>query len=241
MLSVVILAGGQSRRMGQDKALIPIDKSGSQLMIQRVYDVARQVTDQCGDQCGDRIYIISSWGDRYRSVLPVDCSFITEQPLDGDYQGPLVALAQALAQVETEWILLLACDLPNLQRDVMRSWFEIVEQIDPSVKIAIPKNQKGWWEPLCGFYRCSCFESLQQFIETGGRSFQRWLADESIQELPVPDTAMLLNCNTPEDLTQIIYYNEGTGGTDGLKGSDTSCHSPSNYLSQLHSAITMMD
>ncbi|MGK7900287.1 MAG: molybdenum cofactor guanylyltransferase, partial [Hormoscilla sp.] len=63
------------------------------------------------------------------------------------------------------------------------------------------------WEPLCGFYRRSCLPELSQFIQNGGRSFQQFLASQTIAELPLTDPEILFNCNRPEDLEELRMEN----------------------------------
>ncbi|NEQ24815.1 MAG: NTP transferase domain-containing protein, partial [Microcoleus sp. SIO2G3] len=105
---------------------------------------------------------------------------------------------------ETDWVLLLACDLPLLQVQVLQDWATELEKTAPEA-IALLPRQSQRWEPLCGFYRCQCLPLLTQFINEGGRSFQRWLAQHPVQELPVSDTQVLFNCNTPGDLERLIH------------------------------------
>lgn len=198
-ISTIVLAGGLSSRMGQDKALIPID--GIPLLL-RVCRVAQQCTDQ--------VYVVTPWIERYQSLLTIESKhppiqLIQESPSNPDAspQGPLIGFLQGLAQVQSDWVLLLACDLPNLQINTLRAWITQLPQV-PDEKIALlPRHLQGWWEPLCGFYRVACRTPLEAFVQTGGRSFQHWLADQKVQVLSA-NSHMLLNCNTPEDLQQIM-------------------------------------
>lgn len=194
-LSAMILAGGQSARMGRDKALIYV--SDRPLLVQ-VYEVA------C--QCADPVYIVTPWSERYRTILP-EALFIQEHSLPTDTapvpHGPLVGFAQGLAQVKTEWVLLLACDLPRLQVQTLQQWSRLLSDASTETIALLPRHPQGWWEALCGFYRQQCLISLNQFIEQGGRSFQRWLMGQTVQELVVPDRQMLMNCNTPADLERL--------------------------------------
>jgi molybdenum cofactor guanylyltransferase len=207
-LSAIVLAGGQSSRMGQDKALISI---GQRTLLQHVCHVAQR--------CTDVVYVVTPWIDRYQMLLndpfneavadspdvQSEISFIQEQPLSQDdiMHGPLVGFFQGLAHVETEWVLLLACDLPNLQVPVLQQWAGMLPSVnDPTIAL-LCKNSNGWWEALCGFYRRRSLEKLGPFIEQGGRSFQRWLDQECVQELPLAQPQMLFNCNTPADVEQI--------------------------------------
>ena len=193
-LSAIVLAGGLSTRMGQDKALISI--AGIPLL-QRVCQVA--------SQCADSVYVVSPWCDRYQSFLDQSVYLIQEIPVPGaaNSQTPLKGFVQGLPFVKSEWVLLLACDLPQLNIDVLQSWLGDVTSAREDAIALLPRNSKGWWEPLCGFYRASCLLSIEEFLEAGGRSFQGWLKSQTVQELVLLDEEMLFNCNTLEDLNQL--------------------------------------
>ncbi|MBD2041685.1 molybdenum cofactor guanylyltransferase [Microcoleus sp. FACHB-672] len=192
-LSAIVLAGGQSSRMGRDKALIA--PQGVPLLKQ-VYEIAVK--------CASPVYVVTPWPERYQDILPNSCRFIREVPLADETEphGPLVGLAQGLTQVETQWVLVLACDLPRLQVEVLQSWIGLLDDVKDDAIALLPRDAKGW-QPLCGFYRHSCLPALTGFINQGGRSFQRWLSQYPVQEVPVSDRQMLFNCNTPTDLEQV--------------------------------------
>lgn len=194
-LSAIVLAGGQSSRMGRDKALIALQGVP---LLRQVCEVALN--------CASDVYVVSPWPDRYQGILPDVCHVIWEIPLPGETKphGPLIGFALGLAQIQTDWVLLLACDLPQLQVKVLQGWATELEKTPKDAIALLPRHPKGW-EPLCGFYRRQCLPVLTQFINEGGRSFQRWLAQHSVQELPVSDTPLLFNCNTPADLDQIDF------------------------------------
>jgi len=189
-LSAIILAGGQSSRMGQDKALIALQGVP---LLQQVCEVALK--------CTSKVYVVTPWLERYQDILPNACFVIREVPLPGETQrhGPLVGFAQGLAQIETDWVLLLACDLPQLQVEVLQLWTQELENIPKDAIAYLSKQPKGW-EPLCGFYRRQCLPKLTQYINAGGRSFQQWLSQHTVQELQVADPQIFFNCNTPADL-----------------------------------------
>lgn len=189
-LSAIILAGGQSSRMGQDKALITIQGVP---LLQQVCEVALK--------CTKKVYVVTPWLERYQDILPDACLMVREVPLPGETKrhGPLVGFAQGLAAVETEWVLLLACDLPQLQVEVLQLWAAELENVPKDAIAYLSKQSKGW-EPLCGFYRQECLPKLTEYINAGGRSFQGWLAQHTVQELPVADPKIFFNCNTPNDL-----------------------------------------
>lgn len=188
--AVIILAGGQSSRMGKDKALITVQGVP---LLQQVCEVAMK--------CTPAVYVVTPWAERYQHILPNSCRIIREVLPPGETQshGPLVGFAQGLAHVETDWVLLLACDLPQLQVEILQSWATQLQTVPPNAIAFLSRQSKGW-EPLCGFYRRQCLPLLTQFINTGGRSFQHWLSQHSVQELPITDEQIFFNCNTPADL-----------------------------------------
>ena len=193
-LSAIVLAGGLSSRMGQDKALIEVDQVP---LLDKICQIALQ--------CADSVYVITPWVERYRAVVDRQVQFIQELPLSNqpnEPNGSLVGFVQGLANVQTDWVLLLACDLPGLREEVLQDWAAKLSNVEGAIAF-LPKNPEGYWEPLCGFYRQDCLPSLEAYVANGGRSFQGWIAQQSVQavqELAVSDRQMLLNCNTPEDL-----------------------------------------
>ncbi|MEH2282563.1 MAG: molybdenum cofactor guanylyltransferase [Nostoc sp.] len=189
-LTAIVLAGGKSSRMGQDKALIPIEGVP---LLQRVCGIAKG--------CVDVVYIVTPWPERYQDLLLPGCELIREVALSGESlaHGPLVGFAQGLAEVKTDWVLLLACDLPRLRVEVLQDWATRLASVADNAIAALAEHPKGW-EPLCGFYRRRCLPQLLEFINQGGRSFQQWLRQYPVEVLPLAEPEMLFNCNTPEDL-----------------------------------------
>ncbi|MDJ0617666.1 MAG: molybdenum cofactor guanylyltransferase [Calothrix sp. MO_192.B10] len=188
-ISALILAGGKSSRMGRDKALVYYQ---GKPMLQRVYDVAQE--------CTQEVYVLTPWCDRYQHILPLDCNYLTEsQPGN----GPLYALCQGLKQISTQWILLLACDLPLLKTKIIQEWINTLDKVPEEIFAVVPHNSLNW-EPMCGFYRHDALPELQSFLQTGGRSFQEWLSNIKVQALSVtPEMKLMLhNCNTPGDLNK---------------------------------------
>jgi molybdopterin-guanine dinucleotide biosynthesis protein A len=206
LISAIVLAGGKSSRMGKDKALILIQGVP---LLQLICDIA--------DTLCNAVYVVTPTPENYQHLSLKYCQFVREVPLLQETisnssstkitlplpHGPLVGFAQGLAIVQTDWVLLLACDLPKLQVEVLQDWARELENIPQDAIAALPRHAKGW-EPLCGFYRHSCLPLLNDFIAQGGRSFQAWLAQHPVRVLPLSTTEMLFNCNTPDDLAFVI-------------------------------------
>lgn len=194
LVSAIILAGGGSTRMGRDKALLEFEGVP---LLRRTYEVAKQ-------SC-DRVYVVTPWIERYQPLLPADSRWIREArlPQEGFPHGPLIGFAQGLVQLQTEetpadWVLLLACDLPNLNSTLLQQGVSQLPLTNQAIAL-LPKHPKGW-EPLCGFYHRRCLPLALEFIAAGGRSFQGWLRGVPVAEWAIAQPEVLFNCNTPDDV-----------------------------------------
>ena len=193
-VNVLILAGGQSRRMGQDKALI--QWRGISLL-ERCIRVALAVGDRCD--------IVTPWPDRYRSTLPAELTdkfHWCPDPVPGS--GPPRAIAQLLTLPPSshfQWTLVLACDMPNLRGPTLLTWRSHLSTL-PSTTLGYVPHPSNQWEPLCGFYRPIAGLSLQTYLDQGGRSLQSWLSTANITPIPTTpeDLPLFHNCNTPADV-----------------------------------------
>lgn len=192
-LSAIILAGGHSTRMGEDKALLKVE---GKPLLQSICDCAQAVTSE--------VYIVTPWVERYQKVIPAACHLIPEMSLPNETPpyGPLVGLYQGLQQVKTEWVLALACDLPKLNVAELEFWCEQLPRVSQETVALVAKSREGW-EPLCGFYHRDCVELFSAYLASGKRSFQGFLSQHPVEELNVRDRASLFNCNTPDDFAQL--------------------------------------
>ncbi|GAB4310115.1 MAG: molybdenum cofactor guanylyltransferase [Geminocystis sp.] len=187
-IETLILAGGKSSRMGQDKALLQINNKP---ILLNTYSIAKEMSN--------RVSIITYNVEKYKKILPSDVIFIADsQP----FQGALMAFAQGLKYMNSEWVFLLACDLPYLSLKEVKLWVSQLSQIPSEVMAFLPQNEKGW-DCLCGFYRSSCYSSLNNYLQTNNRSFQRWLNEEKVRPIQIENQQVLFNCNTVQDYQSI--------------------------------------
>ncbi len=201
VLAALVLAGGRSSRMGQDKCLL---RWRGQTLLHGVVNVAIAVADS--------VYVLTPWPERYQHLIPGSVQWLRE-PSTG--LGPLAALANGLAEIEADWVLLLACDLPWLRVEVLRGWRSHLPQIDPQMLAYVPQGHH--WEPLCGFYRPQALAALLDYMHKGGSSFQGWLNSHPAQPIRLSplEAQMLHNCNTPAEwLACQQTLGESTAGTD---------------------------
>jgi len=193
----IILSGGKSLRMGRDKALLEI--KGETLLFK---------TCRTALEVADSVYIVARSQEQYQEAIAHDLSQFSVV-LNHQFDGALVGFWQGMQAIASpaDWILLLACDLPNLQGDILQGWASQLANLPKSAIAYLPRyldeNSQKQWEPLCGFYRWQCQDSLREFIDNGGRSFQKWLSNQEVIEIVDAPLAMLFNCNTPDDFHSI--------------------------------------
>ncbi len=197
-ITAIILAGGRSSRMGQDKALISV---GDVPLLRQICDLAL-----C---CATQVYVVTPWPERYHSIVPGQCLLLNEYP---PFRGPLASFYEVLSRVQTQWILLLACDLPFLTPTEVHEWATLLSTLTPETIALVPRID-DLWHPLSAFYRSSCRSSLEDYILAGGTSFQNWLDRSPVQVLNVTNPLVLFNYNSPEDL-EIIINTPDNGADD---------------------------
>jgi molybdenum cofactor guanylyltransferase len=150
-----ILAGGAGKRMGGPKAEIVVGGK-------RLIDIAAETL---GSVCGERIKIVGN-------VRIADPPF----PMIGDmpdpegsvFPGPLFGLMAALEDARSEWIAVLACDMPFVTPELL----ELIADTDMTrADCVIPIQPDGRQQPLCALYRRdSSLAGATEAIRKGGRS-----------------------------------------------------------------------
>ncbi|MEM9150200.1 MAG: NTP transferase domain-containing protein, partial [Cyanobacteria bacterium P01_F01_bin.3] len=126
LLSVLILAGGKSVRMGQDKATLSLNN---------VPLLTR--TCRIGQDIAKDISVLSSTPAAYAKLLPAGVKNMRDAQSG---RGPLWALHQGLDQCQTQWLLLLACDLPYLDRDRICQWRSHLTALPSECLAYVPRS-----------------------------------------------------------------------------------------------------
>ena len=179
----LVLAGGESRRMGRDKALLVRD-GHSQLahiaallesITEQVYVSSRQ--EQQDDPERSRFENIV---DRYEGI------------------GPIAGILSAMdTHPNADW-LVVACDLPNIDEPTLSFLIENAKQKQPFT--AFKSNYDGLPEPLCALYRCGSDAIIRRFVEDGIVCPRKILMRSDTLLLEQPNPVALDNINTPDDL-----------------------------------------
>ncbi|MGH7953083.1 MAG: molybdenum cofactor guanylyltransferase [Limisphaerales bacterium] len=184
-LTAVLFAGGESRRMGADKAELVWDgkpfwsrqlRTLGELNLQKIFISARTRPSWC----------------------PSQVEAVLDEPPS---RGPLSGLVAALERIQTSHLLALAIDLPQMTPAHLKKLWSLAQ---PGVGV-IPQNGK-FFEPLCAVYSVETIGIAAK--ERAGsnvslQSLARILAkrnDVRIYPLNKGEQTLYANVNTPADL-----------------------------------------
>ncbi len=172
-LSCVILVGGESRRIGSDKA--QVEFKGKKLF-RHVFEKISPLFDDIMISAHDRSYPTDTLGDIEAARLISDCK------TDKDVRGPALGLAAALEQARNKWVFMTACDQPLIRPELIKCLAGLRDGFDCIVPIADGKVQS-----LFACFKKSCLPALRERIENAetkkGRSLYGFLKEN--QEIKV--------------------------------------------------------
>jgi molybdopterin-guanine dinucleotide biosynthesis protein A len=186
-VSVFVLAGGQSSRMGADKAFVELD---GQSLLMRALNLAASVAP--------KVWILGSEA-KFRAFGEV-----VEDEFPN--HGPLGGIHAALRNSPSKLSLILAVDMPFVERRCLR---HLVREAEEHNAVVTVPRVGGKWQPLCAIYR-TCFADLAHDALQAGRNkidalFSRTtlhVLEESELEREGFSADMFRNVNTPEDLRE---------------------------------------
>lgn len=165
MITLVIQAGGESRRMGRNKALVPFL---GRPLIQRILDRLAPLADE--------VLITSNQKDGFETI---------QVPLVADVypgQGALGGLYTAVWAASHPIVIVAACDLPFANPDLFRHQVDLL--IKNNLDVVIP----GTWEnrePLHTVYRReTCLPAIKKALVQGEKRLISWFPTVKVQFIP---------------------------------------------------------
>jgi molybdopterin-guanine dinucleotide biosynthesis protein A len=191
----IILAGGENRRMGRDKAFLSI---AGRPMIEHVLAAFRAVVG--------RIFIVTNAPGRYGgyAVTAVTDAFDTRGPLTGIYSG--------MAASDDEYHFVAACDMPFLEPGLMRFMAGLADGPDAVVPLV-----GGQYEPLLAIYHHRLLPLMEDRIRRGVQRVQalydgldlRPVTEEEIRRFD-PGKRSFINLNTPAQYKEVSCSDSDT-------------------------------
>jgi len=190
MLTICVQAGGESRRMGRDKALMPFLERP---LIQRVIDRLSPIADE--------VIVTTNNPDSYRFLgIPL---FSDLKPGHGALGGLHTALSSATHPV----VAVVACDMPFTSAALLESGSRLL--IREGVDVVIPDSGNGL-EPLHAVYRReTCLPVIEAALDAEQWRLIAWFPKVKVHilqpnEVQAYDTSGLTfwNLNTPEEFAE---------------------------------------
>ena len=190
MLSVVIQAGGQSRRMGQDKALLTFM---GEPLIRRVLDRLRLLADE--------ILVTTNQPDDYRFLgVPLFADRLPDR-------GALGGLYTALDAASHPLVAVVACDMPFVNTTLLTAERAILQTTASDA--VIPDTGRGL-EPFHAVYRrATCLPAVRTALDQNHWRVDAWFSQVKLYILSPemtrqydPDLHSFFNLNTPQDVEQ---------------------------------------
>ena len=173
-----VLTGGKSSRMGRDKAMLPWQ--GTRLALH----IGREVEQAVGN-----VTLVGVIGAKelWPQAIPDAIAEI----------GPLGGLITALRHTTADWNLIVACDLPHVDRELIRKIRAAAGVDADCVACRTESRTEKGWEPLCAAYHRSVLPIAEEFAASGRYKMQEFLAALRATAVAA-DPFVLHNVNTPE-------------------------------------------
>ena len=211
-LGAAVLAGGQSRRMGTDKALLPL-VAGGQPMLGVVLERLSAVADD--------MIVVADEQARYTGFG------VRVVPDLSRHVGALGGIQSAIAWSVHEHCLVVACDMPFLSLPLLRRMAEEPRDYDVLVPL-IPGESRQRddglvFQTLHAIYSKRCLPFIEKRIAEGRKQVVGFFDDVRVRTLDVtevtrwdPDLWSFFNANTPEAMLVAARVRERTERDAGM-------------------------
>jgi molybdopterin-guanine dinucleotide biosynthesis protein A len=189
-LSVVVLAGGHSERLGRDKSLLEL--GGEPLLARTVQRLGA---------LGDDLVVVTNNAARYESLSLAARLVPDEEP----GMGSLMGVYSGLQAARHPYTLVVACDMPFLSLPLLCYMVSLA----PSHDVVIPRLG-SLLEPLHAIYGKACVPFMKELLDRGERKITAFLhrvrvrfVDEAELDRFDPDRRSFVNVNTAEDWVRV--------------------------------------
>lgn len=206
----IILCGGQSTRMGRDKASLPF---GAETLLQRVIRLLSEVVPP------ERMVVVAA----EHQVLPALPAGITatrdRRPERGPLEGMLAGLSACAPSTDAVYVT--SCDVPRLVPEFVRTMFALLDDYDS----VVPRD-RAFLHPLAAVYRAAVRTIVEQLLATDQLRMSRLcdhvrtrIVDVESLRTSDPDLASLHNLNTHADYLAALNLASLTETNEDVSGS----------------------
>lgn len=185
-VTAVILAGGKSSRMnGEDKTVLEI---GGRPIIMRVMDVVLPMFKE--------VLVAGGVPGRFKDL---DGVRVVSDSVEGI--GPLAGIRAGLQNARTEWVFVVAGDMPLIDRGQVAA---VIDGVGPDVNAVVPRLDDRF-EPLHAAYRRDLVPLIDRFIARNERKMSRLLDEMHVRWVRIDPGHLKYfeNINRPEDVSAV--------------------------------------
>ena len=187
----IILSGGKSSRMGENKSLLKI---GNKTIIERIVELMKDIFSEN--------IIITNTPDEYKFL---------QLPLYEDiykWKGPLAGIHSGLTYSKTERNFVISCDTPLMIKEMIQYIVNFQTR-----KPIVFCRAAGYHQPLVGVYKKQIIIEIEKFLsdndETTDKSFHHFLKKVNAEIIDPQDLLfykdeLFFNVNSPDDYTMIL-------------------------------------
>jgi molybdopterin-guanine dinucleotide biosynthesis protein A len=194
-VSGVILAGGVSRRLEKNKAL---ERIGGKALIERVIDSLVPLTTEV-------LAVVAQPEQAAALRLPPSLRVVSDRYPGGGSLGGIFTGLEASAEA---WSLVVACDMPFLNRELLRHLMAQSSNVD-----AVIPCLGGQPEPLHALYSKACLALMERMLRAGDLKIAplfdavrvRYVDEGAIDRID-PRHLSFFNINTQADLEEALGY-----------------------------------
>lgn len=187
-LAGVVLAGGESRRMGRDKATLP-GPGGNATMVEYVVGI---VAERC-----DPVFAVAAPGQ----PLPQLLARVIRDEIQG--LGPLPATGRGLraaAEAGAQYAFVCAVDMPLLTVELIDELIRLATKTD--AEVVLPWDGRSHY--LAAVYRTNLADRIDALVFAGARKMSALIDASDAQQIVLPDSRPLTNVNTDSQFRALV-------------------------------------
>ena len=182
-VTLLILAGGRSKRFGSDKSDFKINnKTFIDIILKRTKNTFSEILISCNKS--------QSHLSKYNLKLSYD--------LGENNQGPIWGIYSSILNIKSEWVFVLPCDSPLFKLSTITNMIE--KSIKGKKYLTLLKNKNDFLFTFL-FFHNSLFKSLNKYVKDGGKSIKGWVLKNDHNEYCVNED--IININNKNDLKKL--------------------------------------
>ena len=182
-VTAIVLAGGNSSRMGKEKAFLEI---GGRFLIEYVYNQLLAYFE---------VILISANNKEKYSFLGAE---VIPDKIPGT--GPLMGIASALEASKSEINFIIACDIPDIDISYVKKMIHECKDYDG----VVPIKRKSKYEPLYAVYKKSMLKAMNEVLSSGNNKISEVFKLCNLKYITLKDTSRLKNLNTVKDYEEYL-------------------------------------